>query len=203
MVIYTNPRGSHGYGEKFSRAIVGDWGGGDFADIMAGLDDALGRYPFIDPERLGITGISYGGYMTSWAIGHTDRFSAACSEGAINNVHSHFGTSDIGHIWSVSEHGFFPWDNMPWYLERSPLTRAKEIQTPLLIIHAENDLRCPIEQAEQMFVALKRLRRDVTFVRFPGESHTFAAAGTPRHRLQRYGYILDWFEKYLRPKRSS
>jgi dipeptidyl aminopeptidase/acylaminoacyl peptidase len=198
-VVYTNPRGSHGYGEAFSRAVVGDWGGVDFADIMAGLDEALRRYPFIDPERLGVIGISYGGYMTSWAVSHTNRFKAACSEGAINDIAAHFGNSDIGHIWTAAEHGAYPWENMPWYLERSPLTHARHIETPLLIIHAENDLRCPIDQAERMFATLKRLRKEVVFVRVPGEGHSFAVFGTPRHRLQRYRYILDWFGRYLSP----
>lgn len=199
-VIYTNPRGSQGYGEAFSRAVVGDWGGGDFADIMAGLEEALRRYPFIDAGRLGVIGISYGGYMTSWAIGHTNRFKAACSEAAINNIHTQFGTSDIGHIWNVGESGFLPWENMQWYLDRSPLTYAKEIDTPLLIVHSENDLRCPVEQGEQLFVALKKLRKDVTFVRFPDESHGLAVLGTPRHRLERFRLILEWFAKYLTPE---
>jgi dipeptidyl aminopeptidase/acylaminoacyl peptidase len=204
VVIYTNPRGSQGYGEAFSRAVVGDWGNGDFADIMMGLDEALRRYSFIDPDRLGVIGISYGGYMTSWAISHTDRFKAACSEGAINNVHTQFGTSDIGHIWNVGESGgVLPWENPQWYVEHSPLTHVQNVRTPLLIIHAENDLRCPIDQGEQMFVALKKLGRDVTFVRFPDESHTFSATGKPRHRLERHRLILDWFAKYLMPARGT
>ena len=198
VLIYTNPRGSQGYGEAFSRACVGDWGGGDFRDIMAGLDEALSRYSFIDPERLGVIGISYGGYMTNWTITHTTRFKAACSEGSINNIHTQFGTSDIGHIWNVSESGGrLPWEDLAWYIEHSPLTHVRNVETPLLLIHAENDLRCPIDQAEQFFVALKKLRKDVTFVRFSGESHTFAALGRPRHRIERHRIILDWFGKFL------
>jgi len=199
VLIYTNPRGSQGYGEAFSRACVGDWGGGDFRDIMAGLDEALRRYSFIDPERLGVIGISYGGYLTNWTITHTTRFKAACSEGSISNIHTQFGTSDIGHIWNVGESGGrLPWEDPAWYIERSPLTHVRNVATPLLLIHAEEDLRCPIDQAEQFFVALKKLRKDVTFVRFPGESHTFAALGRPRHRVERHRIILDWFEKNLR-----
>jgi dipeptidyl aminopeptidase/acylaminoacyl peptidase len=201
VVIYTNPRGSQSYGEAFSRAVVGDWGGGDFADIMVGLDEALRRHGFIDADRLGIIGISYGGYLTSWAIAHTGRFKAACSEGAINNVHTQFGTSDIGHIWNVGESGgVLPWQDMQWYAQHSPLTHVQNVRTPLLIIHAENDLRCPIDQGEQMFIALKKLGRDVTFVRFPDESHAFAAMGRPRHRLERHRVVLDWFAKYLKPR---
>jgi dipeptidyl aminopeptidase/acylaminoacyl peptidase len=198
VLVYTNPRGSQGYGEAFSRAVVGDWGGGDFADIIAGLDEALHRFPFIDADRLGIMGISYGGYMTNWAIAHTNRFKAACAEGAISNIQTQFGTSDIGHIWNVSESGgSLPWERPAWYVEHSPLTHVTRIETPLLLVHAEQDLRCPIEQAEQMFVALKKLGRDVTFVRFPDESHTFSVTGTPRHRLERYRLILEWFAKRL------
>jgi len=198
VLIYTNPRGSQGYGEAFSRACVGDWGGGDFHDVMVGVDEALGRYPFIDPKRLGVIGISYGGYMTNWAITHTNRFKAACSEGSISNVHTQFGTSDIGHIWDVAESGGrLPWEDPAWYIEHSPLTHVRNVETPLLLIHAEDDLRCPIDQAEQFFVALKKLRKDVTFVRFSGESHTFAALGRPRHRVERHRIILDWFGKKL------
>ncbi|HEY7516853.1 MAG TPA: S9 family peptidase [Methylomirabilota bacterium] len=198
VVVYTNPRGSQGYGEAFSRACVGDWGGGDFGDIMAGVDEALRRYPFIDGDRLGVIGISYGGYMTNWTITHTTRFKAACSEGSISNIHTQFGTSDIGHIWNVGESGGGPpWENPGWYVERSPLTYVRNVETPLLLIHAEDDLRCPIDQAEQLFIALKKLRKEVTFVRFAGESHTFSAFGRPRHRLERQRIILDWFERHL------
>jgi dipeptidyl aminopeptidase/acylaminoacyl peptidase len=155
VVIYTNPRGSQGYGEEYTRAVIGDWGGVDFADVMAGVDEALRRYDFIDPERLGVMGGSYGGFLTSWTVSHTTRFKAACSERAVNNTYTLFGTSDIGHSFSEAQSGYLPWENMAWYIEHSPLTYAKDITTPLLIMHSENDLRCPMEQAEQLFVALK------------------------------------------------
>jgi dipeptidyl aminopeptidase/acylaminoacyl peptidase len=196
-VIYTNPRGSQGYGEAFTRAVRGDWGGGDFADVMAGLDAALRQCDWIDPERLGVMGGSYGGYLTSWIVGHTRRFKAACSERAVNNLATLFGTSDIGPAFLDAETGFLPWDNLQWYIEHSPLTYVQQITTPLLILHAEDDLRCMIEQAEQLFVALKRLRREVLLIRFPDENHEMSRSGKPRHRLERYHYILDWFAKYL------
>ncbi|MGH8064444.1 MAG: S9 family peptidase [Candidatus Entotheonellia bacterium] len=198
-VIYTNPRGSQGYGEEFTRAVIGDWGGGDFADVMAGLDEALRRYDFIDPERLGMMGGSYGGFLTSWTVGHTDRFKAACSERAVNNTYTLFGTSDIGHSFSEAQSGYLPWENMQWYIDHSPLTYAKDIATPLLIMHSESDLRCPVEQAEQLFVALKKQRKQVVFVRFPDEDHELSRAGRPRHRLERFRLILDWFARYLQP----
>jgi dipeptidyl aminopeptidase/acylaminoacyl peptidase len=197
VVIYTNPRGSQGYGEAFTRAVLGDWGGGDYLDCMAGLDIALSQCDFIDAERLGVMGGSYGGFLTSWTIGHTQRFKAACSERAVNNTYTLFGTSDIGHSFSEMESGYLPWENMQWYIDHSPLTYAKDIETPLLIIHSENDLRCLMEQAEQLFIALKKQRKDVRFVRFPDENHELSRSGRPRHRMERFGFILDWFNQYL------
>jgi dipeptidyl aminopeptidase/acylaminoacyl peptidase len=197
-VLFTNPRGSQGYGEAFTGAVVGDWGGGDSADVLAGLDGALARYDWIDPQRLGLLGGSYGGFMTSWIVGHCTRFRAACSERAVNAQTSMFGTSDIGYLFNTVEMGGIrPWDDMAKYLERSPLSYARDITTPLLIIHSEDDLRCPIEQAEQLYVALKTLRREVVFVRFPDENHELSRSGRPRHRLERFRIILDWFAKYL------
>jgi dipeptidyl aminopeptidase/acylaminoacyl peptidase len=203
-LIYLNPRGSQGYGEAFSRAVVGDWGGVDFADLMAGVDEALQRHPYIDPERLGVLGASYGGYMTNWIIGHTDRFKAACSENGISNVATQVGTSDIGCIWTVSEQGDVPpWDDLARYVERSPLTYVKAIRTPLLLLHSEHDLRCPPEQSEQLFVALKRLRREVVLARFPEASHGLGTLGRPRHRLERWRLLLDWFDRHLRPSAAG
>jgi dipeptidyl aminopeptidase/acylaminoacyl peptidase len=165
--------------------------------MIAGLDVALRQCPCIDPERLGIMGGSYGGFLTSWAVGHTNRFKAACSERAVNNVYTLFGTSDIGASFLEAQSGTLPWDDMQWYIDHSPLTYAKNITTPLLILHAEDDLRCGIEQAEQLFTALKRQRKEVLFVRFPNENHEMSRSGKPRHRLERFRYVLDWFAKYL------
>ena len=198
-VVFINPRGSRGYGEKFAEAVVGDWGGGDVDDVLAGLDEALRRFDFLDGERLGVLGGSYGGFMTSWIVGHTDRFRAACSERAVNDQRTMFGTSDIGHLFNAVElGGVTPWEDPARYVERSPLTYASRITTPLLIMHAEEDYRCPIEQAEQLFVALKKLKREALFVRFPGENHELSRSGTPRHRLERFRIILDWFGRYLK-----
>ena len=194
----SNPRGSQGYGEAFTRAVIGDWGGGDFADVMAGLDQALARHAWIDAARLGVMGGSYGGFLTSWIVGHDHRFKAACSERAVNDQYGMFGNSDIGHLFNVIElGGVTPWENMAEYLARSPVTYAKDVTTPLLILHSEDDLRCPIEQAEQLFVALKTLGKDVMFVRFPDENHELSRSGKPRHRLERFRFILDWFSRHL------
>ena len=198
-VIYTNPRGSQGYGEAFTRAVRRDWGGGDYLDIMTGVDEAVRRFDFVDPERLGVLGGSYGGFMTSWIVGHTHRFKAACSERAANSPYSLFGTSDIGSFFMSLHAGSEPWEEPQWWIDHSALTYAPNITTPLLIMHAENDLRCPMEQAEQLFTILRKLRKDVLFVRFPDETHEMSRAGRPRHRRDRYGFILDWFAKYLQP----
>ena len=197
-VVYLNPRGSRGYSEAFARAVVGDWGGGDYADVMAGLDEALRRFDFLDPARLGVMGGSYGGFMTSWIVGHTGRFRAACSERAVNVMWSMYGTSDIGY-WFQEAHAVDrpPWENLQWYLDRSPLSYARDIRTPLLIMHSESDLRCPMEQAEQLYVALKKLKRPVRFVRFPDEDHEMSRSGRPRHRLARFRILLDWFGEHL------
>jgi dipeptidyl aminopeptidase/acylaminoacyl peptidase len=146
-----------------------------------------------------VLGGSYGGFLTSWTVGHTPRFAAACSERAVNNTYTLFGTSDIGHSFSEAQSGYLPWENMQWYIDHSPLTYAQNIVTPLLIIHSETDLRCPMEQAEQLFIALKKQRKEVVFVRFPDADHELSRAGKPRHRLERFRIILDWFGKYLQP----
>jgi len=145
-----------------------------------------------------VMGGSYGGFLTSWIVGHDHRFKAACSERAVNDQYGMFGNSDIGHLFNVLElGGVKPWENMAEYLARSPLTYAKDVTTPLLILHSEDDLRCPIEQAEQLFVALKTLGKDVMFVRFPDENHELSRSGKPRHRLERFRFILDWFSRHL------
>lgn len=198
VVLYTNPRASQSYGEAFATMNIGDWGGKDFEDLMRAVDFILAQ-GYVDPDRLGITGASYGGFMTNWVVGHTDRFRAAVTENSLSNLLSFYGTSDIGSWFSEAELGAVPFDRVEVYLERSPISYVKNIKTPLLIIHAEADHRCPIEQGEQLFVALKRLGKEALFVRFPAESHGMRSAGKPRHRTERLQHILNWFNKYLRP----
>ena len=201
-VVYSNPRGSSGYSEAWGRAIRGadggpGWGSVDYADLMAVTDEALRRFDFVDPERLGVLGGSYGGFMTTWIVGHTNRFRAACSERALNHFVSFHGSGDIG--WFFKAYfGEFVHDDVDAYLERSPWSYAKQIETPLLILHSENDLRCNVEQAEQLFTTLRLLRRDVELVRFPGESHELSRSGNPAHRVQRFQVLLDWFDRHLK-----
>jgi dipeptidyl aminopeptidase/acylaminoacyl peptidase len=197
VVLFTNPRGSAGYGRDFSLAVRGAWGEVDSLDILAGVDALLTR-GFIDEKRLGVTGGSYGGFMTNWLIGHTDRFKAAVTDRCVTNLASMFGASDLG--WSLGDDDFegVPWEDLDRLMQHSPLTFVKNIHTPLLIIHSEQDLRCGIEQAEQLFTALKYLDREVRFVRFEGQSHGLSRGGHPKLRLERLRHGLDWFETHLK-----
>lgn len=203
VVLFSNPRGSSGYSEEAGRAIRGPlnggpgWGSVDFQDLSAVVDTALERFDFIDPERLGVMGGSYGGWMTSWIVAHTDRFKAACSERAVNNWHSMHGSSDVGYAFA-GYFGAFAHEATQAWLDSSPISYAPNIDTPLLIMHSESDLRCPIEQAEQLFTVLRLLKRDVEFVRFPGEGHELTRSGSPRHRVQRFDILLDWFDRKLK-----
>jgi len=192
-VLYTNPRGSHAYGEKFSTACVGDWGGKDYQDLMAGVDHALAT-GWIDQKRLYVTGGSYGGFMTNWIVGHTDRFRAAATARSISNNISAFGTSDIGwHFWGYEMGEASPWMDPQKLVERSPLYYVKNVKTPVLILHAERDLRCPIEQAEQFFVALRLHGVETQFVRFPEDNHDLTRGGKPKNRVEHCRRIVDWF----------
>ena len=193
-VLYTNPRGSHAYGERFSTACVGDWGGKDYEDLMAGVDHAL-TWGWVDPRRLYVTGGSYGGFMTNWIVGHTDRFRAAATQRSISNNVSAFGVSDIGwHFWEYEMGDASPWKDPAKLVERSPLTYAGNVRTPLLILHAERDLRCPIEQAEQFFTALRLHGVETQFVRFPEDNHDLTRGGKPRNRVEHAKRIADWFD---------
>lgn len=198
-VVFCNPRGSSGQDTAFARAPVGDVGGPDYHDVMAAFDAALARMPWADQSRLGIMGGSYGGFMTTWAIGHTDRFKAACSERAVNDWYSMQGASDIGSHFNRNYLGQTATiqEDLEAVLRQSPLTYAKNIETPVLILHSEDDLRCPISQAEQLWVVLKQRRKDAEFVRFPDENHEMSRSGRPSHRIDRFGVILDYFARKL------
>ncbi len=195
VVAYANPRGSQGYGRAFAEAIKGDWGNRDFADVMA-VTDAVAALPYVDDKRLGITGGSYGGYMTNWAVGHTRRFKAAVTQRSVVDLVPFFGSSDVGFAFHHT-FGAHPWVDLESYRRQSPITYARKIRTPLLIIHSENDLRCNIEQAENLFATLKTLRRTTELVRFPGEPHGLSRGGRPDRRVARLEKILEWFERYL------
>ena len=195
-VVYTNPRGSTGYGRTFSAAVNGDWGGKDFQDVMAGLDTAVLK-GWVDPDQLGVAGGSYGGYMTNWIIGHTDRFKAAVTMRCVSNLASIFGTGDLDWILTIDTMEAVPWRDLGRLMERSPITYVETITTPLLILHGERDLRCPISEAEQLFTALKLLGREVEMIRFEGQSHDLSRNGHPRSRVIRLRHIVGWFLRHI------
>lgn len=194
-LVYINPRGSMGYGEGFAQEVCAAWGVADSPDFLAAIDHVM-SLGGIDEHRIGITGGSYGGYITNWLLGTTDRFKAAVTDRSIANMASMYGTDDIGLVSFDPELGT-PWDNIEKYWDLSPLKHVANITAPLLIIHSENDYRCPMEQAEQLFIALKRLRREVEFVRFANESHGLSRNGAPKHRVERLERTLGWFETHL------
>jgi len=196
VVFYTNPRGGSGRGETFADTITGGWGEIDYYDCMSAAD-YLQNLPYVNKNRLGVTGGSYGGYMTNWIVGHTDRFKAAVTQRSVVNLESFFGSSDVGYDL-YREFDGPPWKNLENYRKCSPLTYAGNIKTPLLIIHSEQDLRCGIEQAEQLFVTLKMMRKKVEFVRFPGEPHGLSRHGRPDRRVARLEWIAKWFDRYLK-----
>lgn len=191
-VVMCNPRGAAGYGAAHGRAIRQDMGNLDAADVLAFLDAALAE-PELDADRVGVMGGSYGGYMTTWLIGHTDRFVAAISERAFNEPVSFTGSSDIG--W------FFPGEYVgrePELVARqSPFSFLDDISTPTLVIHSEHDWRCPVEQGQRLFVALKQRGVETELLLFPGEGHELSRSGLPSHRLARFEHVLRWWGKHL------
>ena len=200
VVLYTNPRGSQGRGEAYAKAIHENWGDRDYADCMQAVDILLAR-GYVDEARMGVAGGSYGGYMTNWIVGHTDRFRAAVTMRSVTNIETMFGSSDFG-FETAREFGGMPWESLEEYRRMSPISYVDRITTPLLIIHSENDLRCPIGEAEQLYMALRARRQDVLFVRYPGEGHGLSRGGKPEHRIDRLGHIVKWFEDRLRAEGS-
>jgi dipeptidyl aminopeptidase/acylaminoacyl peptidase len=196
-VYACNPRGSQGYGQAFLTANVRDWGEGPMADVMAGLD-ALIADGLVDRDRMGVTGGSYGGYLTSWIVGHTDRFKAAVTCRSVNDMISQMLSGDIGGpTFGLYEYGVHPWEDWDLYRRHSPLTYATEVTTPLLIQHAERDLRCTITQAEELFAVLRSLRKTVRLMRTPDESHELTRSGTPFRRVDNLRLIDEWFRHFL------
>jgi dipeptidyl aminopeptidase/acylaminoacyl peptidase len=196
LVVYSNPRGSSSYGREFTQQVTEDWGGEDYLDLMTVLDEVL-KLPYADADRTGISGYSYGGYMTSWTIGQTDRFKAAVCGAPCFDLESMYGTSDISHVFGELQWGGQPHASKAWYEKHSPSTYAHRCTTPTLIIHGEADERCPIGQGEQMFVALKKAGCEVEFARYPGASHGFRRGGHPELRRDCWERNLDWFQQHL------
>ena len=196
LVFATNPRGSDGYGEPFRMACVRDWGGRDYEDLMTALDQLIARTGFVDEARMGVGGGSYGGFMTNWVIGHTDRFAAAVTMRSISNLVSEISQHDIV-LWGEVEMGPWPWPDPDELWRRSPIRYVRDMHTPLLILHSEMDLRCAVSQAEELFGAMRLLGKEVEFVRFPGESHDLSRGGRPDRRIERLRRISSWFGQHL------
>jgi len=197
-VFYCNPRGGTGYSEKHLNAIVGRWGTVDYDDVMRFTDVVLRRYKFLDRTRIGVAGGSYGGYMTNWIIGHTQRFKCAVTQRCISNWLSFIGASDFGWAWTRNWGYTNPWENPQKYLKASPLTYLKNIKTPTLVEHQEQDHRCPIDQGEQFWSALKAKGVPTEFVRYPAEPHGMSRMGRPDRRIDRIERIVQWLDRWLR-----
>lgn len=198
VVFFCNPRGGLGYGDAHAKATYNDWGNRDYADLMA-FTDLISQRPYIDTERLGVTGGSYGGFMTNWIISHTHRFKAAVTQRSLSNMISMAGTSDLAYRWESLFGAPTPvWEDVENHWRQSPLKYVAKIKTPTLIIHNEQDLRCGIEQGEQFFVALRRLGVETELVRFPDETHDLSRSGRTDRRVARLRHILSWFDRYLK-----
>ena len=196
-VLLPNIRGSAGRGQTFRELVVGEWGGLDFEDLMAFVDK-MSTSPTIDSNRVFLAGGSYGGYLTNWAITKTERFRAAISERSISNLISKFGTSDNGFLFNKREFDdsdIFD-DGIYQLIDKSPLRHVTSVRTPILLLHGDADQRCPIEQSEQLFTALRRLGQEVIFIRFAGEGHEFASRGRPDHRTSRLELIITWLKAH-------
>jgi dipeptidyl aminopeptidase/acylaminoacyl peptidase len=192
-VVQCNPRGSAGYGREHGVAIRQAMGTLDMDDVLSFFEQAVAANPELDGERAGVLGGSYGGYLTSWIIGHDDRFKGAIVERGFLEPFSFVGTSDIGSFFAGEYTGTDP-DHV---LTQSPMAVAHNVTTPTLVLHSEEDLRCPLEQAQQYYAALKRAGVDTEFLVFPGESHELSRTGTPWHRMQRFDAILEWWSRHL------
>jgi dipeptidyl aminopeptidase/acylaminoacyl peptidase len=198
IAVYAcNPRGSTGYGQAFTAANFRNWGHGPMADVMGGVE-ALISDGLADPERLGVTGGSYGGYLTTWIVGHTDRFRAAVTARSVSDMTSQMLSGDLGGPqFGRLSYGANPWEDPELYREASPLTYAANIHTPLLIQHSERDLRTTVTQAEELFSTLRSHRRPVRLMRVPDETHELTRSGTPFRRVDNLEIIVDWFRHYL------
>ncbi len=202
VVYFSNPRGGQGYGEKHSKAIWNNWGTVDYDDLMTWVD-LVEKKSYIDKQRMGVTGGSYGGYMTNWIIGHANRFKAAVTQRSVSNLISMYGSSDFNWAFQYEFKDQPPWENFKNYWRQSPMKHIGNVKTPTLVIHSEQDLRCAIEQGEQIFVALKKLGVDTEMVRFPAEPHGLSRGGRTDRRIERLNHIRRWFDKYLKGKKNK
>lgn len=197
IVFFMNPRGGDGRGNAFMD-IRGKYGTIDYDDIMKFTDCVLAKYPMIDQSRIGVTGGSYGGFMTNWIIGHTDRFKAAASQRSISNWVSFANTSDIGEMFGLDQQGSDAWSDIDNIWNHSPLKYANKVKTPTLFIHSDEDYRCPLSEGIQMYSALRMHGVETRFCLFHGENHELSRSGKPKHRVKRLEEITSWMDTYLK-----
>lgn len=193
-VVFINPRGSTGYGQKFADGTYQAWGGGDYKDLMTGMDYALKTYPFLDEDRMGVTGGSYGGFMTNWVVTQTDRYKAAATVASVSNLISFYGTS-LYQLLIETEFNGLPWDNYGLLWHFSPMAHIKNVTTPTLLLHGENDMDVPITQAEEFYIGLKKMGVPARFVRYPNEGHGFRQ---PKHQAHYMKEVMNWFDQYVK-----
>jgi len=197
-IVYANPRGSGGYGYAFQKGNHQNWGEGPAGDVLAALDQAVADNAWMDRDRLVLTGGSYAGYLTGWIVGHDHRFKAAVAQRGVYDLETFFGE---GNAWRLANWamGGYPWEARarPIYRRESPFTDVHRIQTPLLIMHASDDLRTGVSQSEMMYRALKELQREVEYIRYPGAGHDLSRNGDPHQRLDRLNRILEFFERCI------
>ena len=199
VVLLPNPRGSTGYGQHFTEACTGDWGGADYEDILASCDDLV-RRDLADPDRMFVSGASYGGFMTAWIVGHTRRFRAATAVAAVIDQTSMIFTTEIPDFCRFTFAGT-PWEQPDVYSKRSPLTYLPDVATPVLVVHWEGDLRVPISQGEELYAGLRLLGKEAEFLRYPGGFHIYR---TPSQGVDWVTQMLAWNERHdVRPGRKG
>lgn len=196
VVFFCNPRGSDGYGEAWRDAIRGNWGEADAPDILAGIDAVIAQ-GWVDPARIGVTGGSYGGYMTAWLLGHSDRFACGVAARGVYNLISQHSTSDAHELIEIEFNGY-PWELAEELWDHSPLAHAHKISAPLLLLHSELDYRVPISEAEQLFAFLRRQKKVVELVRYPREGHELTRSGEPDHRADHMRRTIAWLDRYCK-----
>ncbi len=203
IVFYCNPRGSTGYGEAHKAAISRAWGQSDYSDIMKFTDHVLRKFPSIDKEKIGCAGGSYGGYMTAWIIGHTHRFKAAVVDRAVTNFMSFFGSSDFGYLFhrEFGKESRSVWEERERFIEMSPISHMHKAKTPALVLFQDQDLRCPTEQSEQVYVQLKLKGVPTKMVRYPDEPHGMSRGGRTDRRIHRLKEIKGWMDKHVLGKK--
>jgi dipeptidyl aminopeptidase/acylaminoacyl peptidase len=197
-VYFCNPRGSEGYGEEFSLVIRNDWGDQVMHDILSGVDRVVGM-GFVDEKRMALTGGSYAGYMTAWIVGHDHRFACAWAQRGLYNLLSFFGVTDVPQLIE-REFETLGFDDIERLWKQSPMAYVRNIRTPLAIEHQDQDYRCPVSEAEQLYAALKRLKRNAVLIRYPREGHEMSRSGEPQHRVDRLNRMTAWFDRYCRPR---